>query len=289
MKNLWRALLGILIGAASLCLILGIFSLSMAEGGLTATRASTQASTESPTAPAVASTNTSTPQPIILTPTETNPAVLLPTVTGSLTPTLTPSATPNPLPSLTTCPSPLGWTTYTVKSGDTFEKVAARYHTSGAILQQANCLAPDGLLPGLVIVVPPLPTQTPVPCGPPNTWVTYLVMPGDTLYHISQLYGVTVGELQRANCMGTSTRLTTGQILYVPPWPPFILSPTPWVYTFTPIPTETQTIVPPSDTPVESPTDTPVVVPTDTPLPSDTPPPTDVPTEIPTDTLIPTP
>jgi len=277
--------LGIVIAAASLCLILGIFSLSLAEGNISATRIVSPASTDSPAPPPVIFTDSPTPPPIIISPT-----VNIPTATGTLTLTSTSTETPVPSPSLTGCPSPVGWTTYVVKSGDTFEKIAARYRISSTVLQQANCLSPADLLPGLVIIVPPLPTQTPVPCGPPNTWITYMVMPGDTLYHISQVYGITVGEIQRANCMGTSTRLNTGQIIYVPPWSPLILSPTPpGVYTLTPIPTHTETIVPPSETPTETPTDTPVLVPSETPSSTYTPVPSDIPTETPTDILIPTP
>jgi len=73
----------------------------------------------------------------------------------------------------------------------------------------------------------PLPFHTQVsPCGSPNTWVVYIVQPGDSLYHVSQIYGVTVAELQRANCLGSSTTLHTGQLLYVPPWAPIAPTPT---------------------------------------------------------------
>lgn len=57
----------------------------------------------------------------------------------------------------------------------------------------------------------------PASCGRPAGWVNHIVQPGDTLYQLSLEYGVTVTQLQNANCMGASTILHTGQILYVPP------------------------------------------------------------------------
>ncbi|MGD0612267.1 MAG: LysM peptidoglycan-binding domain-containing protein [Anaerolineales bacterium] len=63
-------------------------------------------------------------------------------------------------------------------------------------------------------------SATSVPCRAPAGWQTYYVQPGDTLYRLSQAYGITVAQLQRANCLGTSTLLKTGQALFVPPWAP---------------------------------------------------------------------
>ena len=101
-----------------------------------------------------------------------------------------------------------------------------RYHTGVAELQQANCLQAAELMPGSVIYVPPLPTQTPLPCGRPYGWIVYIIRPGDTLYHLSQAYGVSVASLQTANCMGSSTLLHVGDKLYVPPWATRTPSPT---------------------------------------------------------------
>lgn len=129
------------------------------------------------------------------------------------------------------------------------------------------------------IGITPVPVHTLVPCGSPNNWVVYIVQPGDSLFRISQIYGVTVAELQRANCLGTSTTLHTGQILYVPPWSPVAPSSTPPILvlpTSTSIntPTDTQVFIPPSDTPIPA---TQPPVDTDTPVP----PATDVPTDTP--------
>ena len=73
-------------------------------------------------------------------------------------------------------------------------------------------------------------------CGPYAGWIrVYLVQPGDTLYRIATMHGITVGMLQRANCK-FSTVIYVGELL----WVPFLLPP----------PTEL-TIIPTFDTPTE--------------------------------------
>jgi LysM repeat protein len=84
------------------------------------------------------------------------------------------------------------------------------------LLSQANCLLSPSIPPGSILYVPPQPTQTPIPCGPPAGWIIYIVKQQDTLFHISTLYRTTVPQLQAANCLGNSTLIITGQSLYVP-------------------------------------------------------------------------
>ncbi len=201
-----------------------------------------------------------------------------PTPSASLIFTWTPTLSPSP----TTCPHPLGWLPYTVRSGDTLSKLAIYYRISVADLQRANCLLTTGLLPGSVIYVPPVPTQTPWPCGHPSGWIIYIVQRGDTLYRLSLTYGVTVAQLQQANCLADPNNLFVGQQLYVPPWAATPLPTIPAAATPTFLPTNTPETSLPSDTPV--PTDT--LFPTDIPVPTETPFPTDIP--VPTDTLSPT-
>jgi LysM repeat protein len=63
--------------------------------------------------------------------------------------------------------------------------------------------------------VPPSSTTKPL-CGPLPGWTkSYEVKPGDTLFHISYLYGTTVPRLQQANCK-TSTVIYPGEWLWVP-------------------------------------------------------------------------
>jgi LysM repeat protein len=118
------------------------------------------------------------------------------------------------------------------------------------------------------ILFTPFPTHTQVPCGSPNTWVVYIVRYGDTLSHISQIYGITVAELQRANCLGNSTILHTGQVLYVPRTVPIVPSPTQIIVVIpTNTPSDTPVIIPPTDTATEPP----VATATQPPIPTETP------------------
>jgi LysM repeat protein len=282
MKTLRQVSLAFLIALVSLGLILGSFSLSLAEGGLTGQVTATQ--TQPPTG--TATLQPVTPLVASATPSETPTPGLISSLTPSLTSSLSPTWTASLPASPTTCPHPAGWLPYVVQSGDTLTKIATRYRTSVAALQQANCLlATDAVLPGMVIYVPPLATQTPIPCGRPAGWVTYIVKPGDTLYRLSQVYAISVTALQQANCLGSSTLLHVGQVLYVPPWAPRLPTPTtPGVY----IPTDTSIVVP-TDTPASGlPTDIPTELPTTPPTEPPAPTATTVPVEIPTDTWTPT-
>jgi LysM repeat protein len=90
-------------------------------------------------------------------------------------------------------------------------------------------------------------------CGPFAGWVKgYMVQSGDTLFRIATLHGITVTELQRANCK-TGTTIYAGELL----WVPFMLPPATEltiIPTFdTPTPRPTQT---PSPTAIDTPTDT---------------------------------
>ena len=231
---------GLLIALVSIGIILGGLSLSLAEGGQII------APPPSPTPP------WNPPTPITIT--EAPPIPTEP----SLTPTIT--LTPPPTPA--NCPPPAGWIAYTVQAGDTVGQLAFSHNTAPITILQANCLPNDTLLAGSILYLPPAPTATSIPCGAPSGWVVYIVKSGDTLYRISQLYGITVAELQRANCLNTTT-IRVGQKLFVPPWAP-----------------KTNT---PTSTPTATGTESPTLLPTDTPTPSETPTPT------PTDTPTPTP
>jgi LysM repeat protein len=264
MRTARQIITGLLIALVSIGIILGGFSLSFAEGGLTG---------RAPTSPTVPPTNwiPFTPFPVTDTP-------LVIATEISLTPTLT--LTPPPTPA--NCPPPFGWSAYLVQAGDTIDSLASVYNTTTANIIQANCLMSTTLLPGSILYLPPAPTVTPIPCGPPPGWIqTYIVQPGDTLYRIGQLYNVTVQQLQIANCLRNTTIIHVGQKLYVPPWAPKTATPTiTLTATGTGSPTDTFTDTPTTvstDTPTNTavPSDTPTLLPTETPtpvIPSNTPP-----------------
>jgi LysM repeat protein len=287
MKNLRQVLLGILAALFSSGIILGSFVLSLAEGGVQVaaaiTATSTSLSSPSPTPPLV------TQKP------------------GE--PTYTPSPVPSntPIPVLATdvikCTPLPGWVEYITQVGDTLETLAQEYHTTPAELRQANCMEFDALMANSSLYVPNLPTSTPSPtptalptdtppparstrtaaptqCFPPRGWVLYTIKRGDTLFTLSSILGVTVSQLQQANCLSSPDKIRAGQRIYVPFLPPTSTPPPTATPTRLP-PTPTFTSPPPSATspPAPTPTETTVIpISTKSPVPTvPAPPPTSIP------------
>ncbi len=112
---------------------------------------------------------------------------------------------------------------------------------------------------------------TAIPCGPYYGWIrSYIVQPGDTLFHIATLYRTTLTALQVANCKFTSTTIYPGERLWVPNVP--IVTPgLTFIPTFT-FPSSTPLpFITPTDVPTEPLTLTPVpTFFTETPIPTDT-------------------
>ena len=145
-------------------------------------------------------------------------------------------------------------------------------------------------------VLPPVEPPTSEPgekCGPPSGWVIYIVRPGDTLYSLSRIYGVSVSQIQAANCLGNGNRIFAGQQLWVPfllPLPTATLYPTTApTFTVTPL-APTATPVPPTIAPTETagspvPLDTPTSAPTETRMEPAAEPTTSIPAETPTEAL----
>ncbi len=236
MESLRQIGVGFLLAVISMVVVLGGFTLATAEGRIANSTLSTEPSqlplpSSSPVIPTQiivpSPTPISTPIPTdTFTPTNT----LTPIVT--LTPTVKNSPTRTPLPTLTgiptntqrptssACPVPSGWIAIVVQDYDTVASIAKTYQMAQSAILQANCLSSDQLQAGRLLYVLPRPTATQritsIPCGAPYGWVNYYVVPGDTLYSIGLRYGVLVGELQRANCLGNSTYIQVGRSLQVP-------------------------------------------------------------------------
>lgn len=97
----------------------------------------------------------------------------------------------------------------------------------------------------------PLQTST-TACGPYTGWIKgYIVQPGDTLFRIATMHGISVKILQQANCK-TGTVIYAGERL----WVPFLV----------PAPTEL-TVIPTFPTPTDeaTPTSSPTATQTSTP------------------------
>lgn len=223
----WRQLgVGVIVAIVSVVLVIGGVFLALAENF----PAAATPTPIPPTLPVSFPTPTATSTTLATLPTDTTTVTAIPSETASSLPTLT-SLPP------TSCTPPSGWTRITVASGDTVYSLAQRYKTSAESLSSANCLTAVEVPAGYALYVPPVPTVTIIPCGAPAGWVrAYVVQPGDTLFRIASYYNTTYPQLQRANCMGGSTTIYTGQRLWVPNIPPRIPTFTPGV---TVIPTDT--------------------------------------------------
>jgi LysM repeat protein len=169
---------------------------------------------------------------------------------------------------------PAGWLLYTVQPGETLASLAAATQATTADLAAANCL-PDGqVTAGMQLLVPRQPAAA--LCGPPQWWVRYQVLPGDTLGALARSRGTTIDEILRANCRD-ALDLLAGQLIFLPPgFQPGPAAPLPQP-SLTPLPTATA--VPPTVPPTAPPTDEP---------PPTQPPPTDPPPTAPLPTLPPT-
>ena len=163
--------------------------------------------------------------PIVPTPTETQaliPFIASPTSAPvQATPeaaTLPPPSTETiPPPTSSSCLPPVGWIPISVGPGDDLITLSYRHQSTPEDLLLANCLFSTDLPTGSTIYVPSIPTKTAVPCGPPGGWIRYTVQAGNTMYSLSQAYGVTISQIQFANCMSSNQYwLSTGQSLWVP-------------------------------------------------------------------------
>ena len=247
MNTLRQMVGGLLLAAFSAAMVIGGISLALAESYV-------------PVVPT--DTATQAAPPLFPTATPTSQALAFTTETIASAPTISPTSTQTIAPP-TSCPPPSGWVAITVQPGETLLTLAARYKTTREQLLAANCLFSDNLPVGSILYVPPVPTNTPVPCGPPPGWIRYIVQPGNTLYSLSQAYGTSLSQLQFANCMAVNQySLVTGQTIWVPN-----------VATRTPRATATATLTPvviifPSVTGIVPATSTPTAPPTSTNVPT---------------------
>jgi LysM repeat protein len=215
MKSLRQLGGGVVIAIISVVLVIGGISLALAE-------TLPPQATPTPIPPTISlnfPTATFTPS-LAFPATATTMATLTATLPVTPTETTTIFAT-NTLFVQASCNKPAGWIPVTVGTSDTVYSLAQRYKTTPENLGTANCLSSYDVPIGFVIYVPPVPTVTVIPCGPPAGYVRrYVVQRGDTLSSIGRLYGITYTTLQRANCMGSSTTIYAGQLLWVPNIPP---------------------------------------------------------------------
>lgn len=147
---------------------------------------------------------------------DASPTAVRPTLTSTQKPTKSPTFTPTFTLTFTSTPTSTVTPTFTPSSTNTptFTPTATPFPTRIA-----------GILP--------TPTHFSLPvlqdfvrllrqdetCRPNTSWRVYEVQSGNTLFAIAMAVNSTVDELQQANCLPDASRITTGDLIYVPRLP----------------------------------------------------------------------
>ncbi len=94
---------------------------------------------------------------------------------------------------------------YTIASGDTLWSIAQKYNTTVDVLTRYNGLIyPDKIYTGQEIRIPLKESDSPA-------W--YVVQKGDTLYTISEKYGLPVNEILQLNTIANPNIIYPGRVL----------------------------------------------------------------------------
>lgn len=105
---------------------------------------------------------------------------------------------------------------YTVKAGDSIERIARKHSTSPSALAQLNGLKPTSIIhPGQKLKVPGNTAVASSPAAPTAESRTHIVASGETFYRISLKYGVSVDQLIAANPSVNHRALKVGQKIKV--------------------------------------------------------------------------
>jgi LysM repeat protein len=125
-------------------------------------------------------------------------------------------------------PAPYGWTTYTVRAGDTLAAIAARTSTTTGVLASRNHLKNGGnhLSVGQHLSVPRTAAQARAEAARARAAAaaraaaikraTYVIRSGDTLSHIAARKSVSLAALLKANHLSTRSVLQVGQKIRIP-------------------------------------------------------------------------
>lgn len=117
-----------------------------------------------------------------------------------------------------TSPSPHGWSTYTVKSGDTLVGLAATFRTTPRALAVKNGISDARRLwVGRTIQVPARPGSAAksAPRTTSRSLAPHRVRSGETLYDIAARYGTTVPAIAKASGISARSFIHPGQTLRV--------------------------------------------------------------------------
>ena len=108
--------------------------------------------------------------------------------------------------------------TYTVKPGDSIERIARKNGVSATALGKLNGLKPNSIIhPGQKLIVPGTAAvaDSDYSAAPATSSRTHTVAAGDTFYKISRKYGVSVNTLISANPSVNHNALRIGQKIRV--------------------------------------------------------------------------
>ncbi|WP_236908932.1 LysM peptidoglycan-binding domain-containing protein [Clostridium sp. Cult3] len=115
----------------------------------------------------------------------------------------------------TTQRCPTGSFAYTIKSGDTLFQLARINNTTVEAIMRINPgINPNNLQIGQIICIPRGTTPPPQPSCPNGFFHT--IRPGDTLFRLSQQFGVSVDAIIRANPGINPNNLQIGQRICIP-------------------------------------------------------------------------
>lgn len=104
---------------------------------------------------------------------------------------------------------------YTIAPQDTLDSIATRFGVTPAEIMMYNNLTSDSrLIPGMVIVIPPAPTNFPEEPVPRQTFV-YTVKQGETLPEIASRFGLSVRDIMFINRLNIPF-VFPGQRLIIP-------------------------------------------------------------------------
>ena len=140
---------------------------------------------------------------------------------SSSTPAPAPTAKPTPANHPSTTPTVVSNKTIRVVSGNTLSGLAYQYKTTVAQLKAWNNLRSDMIYVGQTLIVsktasssPSRPTPTPAANHPSSSIQTHKVVSGDSLWKLSQIYGVSIQQLRTWNHLN-SYIIYIGQTLRV--------------------------------------------------------------------------
>jgi hypothetical protein len=60
------------------------------------------------------------------------------------------------------------------------------------------------------------PNSTHIACGPPQTWLPYLVQEGETVDGLAHAYQISAAELRNANCLSETIPIFRGMVIFLP-------------------------------------------------------------------------